>query len=109
MAKSVKQLQRSVDDWVKRNGGYWGPFEQLAALLEEMGEIATELHHLHGPKKKKRSDFGSSLDEELGDLLFLLLAMANANNVDLEKSFERVLKKFNIRDKKRYVKRKAKK
>lgn len=104
MAKTVKQIQKATDDWVVRNGGYWSHFEQMAALVEECGEVAKELHHLHGPKKKKVSDEGSSLSDELGDLLFVVACLANSNNVDLEKAFEETLKKYNSRDKNRWKK-----
>ena len=56
MGKTIKQLQKDVDAWVAKNGGYWSQFEQMAALVEECGEVAKELHHLHGPKKKKKSE-----------------------------------------------------
>jgi len=94
-----------VDAWVNQNGGYWSNFEQLAALLEECGELAKEVHHLHGPKKKKKTDFGSSVEEEMGDVLFVLVCLANSNGVNLEKSFDAILKKYNSRDKNRWKKR----
>ena len=55
MAKTLKQIQKKTGDWVVRNGGHWSHFEQLAALVEECGELAKELHHLHGSKKKFRA------------------------------------------------------
>ena len=58
MAKTLKQIQKKTGDWVVRNDGYWPHFEQMAALVEECGEVAKELHHLHGSQKKS---FGQRL------------------------------------------------
>lgn len=102
LAKTLKKIQSDVDEWVHLNNGYWSDFEQLAALLEECGELAKELHHLHGPKKKKKDDFGSSLEEEMGDVLFVLAGLANSNQIDLEKAFDRAIRKYNSRDKNRW-------
>lgn len=94
----VRELQQAVDRWVRDNGGYWDEMSLLARLVEETGELAREYNHRFGRKKKKASEEGRALELEIGDLLFILVCMANQQGIDLDTALERVLEKYRIRD-----------
>lgn len=103
---SLKDVQKEVDDWITQYKlGYFKPFEILARLTEETGELAREINHLYGPKKKKPSEDVKDLAEEMGDIIFTLACLANSHNIDLEQAFQRVMVKYNDRDKDRYEKK----
>lgn len=98
--------QKRVDDWVKQYKiGYFKPLEILARLAEEVGELARELNHHFGSKKKKSTEKKNEIGDEMADIIFTLVCLANSLNIDLDKSFERMMKKLNTRDKKRYLKK----
>ncbi|WP_341202553.1 nucleotide pyrophosphohydrolase [Planomicrobium okeanokoites] len=104
--KTMKHLQQDVDDYISQfKEGYFTPLEMIARLTEELGELAREVNHVYGPKKKKSSETEASISEEMGDLLFVLITMANSLNVDLTDSLEQVLEKFNTRDKNRWTRK----
>lgn len=92
---TLRQMQKKVDDAVASFGGYWGPFEMLARLTEELGEIASDLQRNHGLRPRKSV---TDIEEEVGDLLFTLGAFANIHKLDLEAAFSRVLDKYAERD-----------
>src|SRR4030042_2284489 len=103
---SLTKLQKSVDKWVNQYAnGYWKPLEILARLTEEVGELARELNHRFGPKKKKSSEKKQEIGDEIADIFFTLICLANSLNINLDKSFEKMMKKLNTRDKKRYEKK----
>jgi NTP pyrophosphatase (non-canonical NTP hydrolase) len=103
---SLMDKQKEVDDWIKdQDVGYWKPFEMLAALVEEVGEISKELNHMHGPKKKKKEEARKELALELGDALFAIVCIANMHKINLDNSFDKMMDKFKSRDKKRWKKR----
>jgi NTP pyrophosphatase (non-canonical NTP hydrolase) len=91
----LSELQRQVDEEVRSFGGYWGPFELLARMTEELGEVARDLQRQHGMRPRPQP---SNLTEELGDLLFTLAAFANLKGIDLEAAFTEVLEKYRRRD-----------
>ncbi|NJE10132.1 MazG nucleotide pyrophosphohydrolase domain-containing protein [Thermococcus sp. MAR1] len=91
----MNDLQREVDRIVMEFGGYWEPFEMLAALMEEIGELADELLKMEGVKgsgNKKR------LKEELGDVAFALSCIANYYDVDLMDALRETIEKYRERD-----------
>jgi NTP pyrophosphatase (non-canonical NTP hydrolase) len=92
---TLRQMQLKVDEAVAGFGGYWGPFEMLARLTEELGEIASDLQRNHGLRPRKTV---TDIEEEVGDLLFTLGAFANIHKLDLEAAFARVLEKYAERD-----------
>jgi NTP pyrophosphatase (non-canonical NTP hydrolase) len=95
--------QRSVDGWIGRfREGYWPPLANLARLIEEVGELAREINHRHGPKTKRAEEDEKDLALELGDVLFVLVALANEQAIDLEDAFRRVLRKYEERDSERW-------
>lgn len=74
----------------------------MARLTEEVGELAREINHFHGEKKKKESEADNTIEAELGDNLFVLLCLANSLNIDMTDSFNQTMRKFNTRDKNRF-------
>lgn len=96
--------QKAVDDWISRfDEGYWPPLANLARLVEEVGELARELNHRHGSKPKKKEEPDTDLALEIADVLFVLVALANEQGVDLEDAFGRVLAKYRTRDAERWT------
>jgi NTP pyrophosphatase (non-canonical NTP hydrolase) len=99
MAMTLAEAQSAVDDWVGQfREGYWPPLSNLARLVEEVGELARELNHRYGHKPKKPDEPAVDLALELGDVLFVLLALANEQRIDLDDAFRRVLEKVRVRD-----------
>ena len=92
----MKKIQKQVDDFVKQyKMGYWEPLEILARIVEETGELAREINHLYGPKKKKPEEDTKELADEIGDIIFTLCCLANSKNIDLDKAFQKVMDKYN--------------
>ncbi len=99
---SLKEKQKIVDDWVSQYPeGYWSPHEIICRLAEETGELAREVNHCFGPKKKKDSEDAKEIGDEISDVIFTLICLANSLDIDLDKSFEKMMDKYNKRDKKR--------
>ena len=102
----MKDYQKQVDDWVKQYKiGYFQPLEILARLTEETGELARELNHRFGPKKKKLAEDINDIEEETADIIFTLICLANSLHLDLDKGFKRVMNKCYGRDKDRWEKK----
>ena len=95
----LSEAQARVDAWIGQfEEGYWPPLATLARLTEEVGELARLLNHRFGPKKKKAEEAEQDLGEELADVLFVLLVIANEQKIDLSAALERVLEKYRTRD-----------
>lgn len=100
----MKELQSEVDAYISQfKEGYFSPLAMLARMTEELGELAREVNHYHGEKPKKATEDENTIEEELGDLLFVLICFANSLNIDLEEAHNRVMTKFNTRDKDRWT------
>lgn len=99
-------MQQEVDEYISQfKEGYFSPLAMLARLSEEVGELAREVNHTYGEKPKKKDEAENSIENELGDLLFVLICFANSLGVDLEEAHQRVMDKFRTRDKDRWTKR----
>jgi NTP pyrophosphatase (non-canonical NTP hydrolase) len=85
--------------------GYWPPLTNLARLMEEVGELARELNHRYGHKTKKPGEPEQDLALELADILFVIIALANEQRIDLDEAFRRVLEKYDVRDVDRWTRR----
>jgi NTP pyrophosphatase (non-canonical NTP hydrolase) len=97
--KTIKDMQKEVDQYIGQfKEGYFSPLAMLARMTEELGELAREVNHYYGEKPKKSSEKERTVEEEMGDLLFVLTCFANSLNIDLEEAFTRVMQKFNKRD-----------
>jgi NTP pyrophosphatase (non-canonical NTP hydrolase) len=95
----LSEAQAAVDAWISRfEEGYWPPLTNLARLTEEVGELAREMNHRFGHKTKRPDEAEQDLALELGDVLFVLLVIANQQGIDMEETLERVLEKYRSRD-----------
>jgi NTP pyrophosphatase (non-canonical NTP hydrolase) len=102
--KTVSEFQTDVDAWIQQvGGGYWSPHANLARIAEEVGELARILNHLYGPKPKKPDEPSQDLSEELADIVFAIICLANSEGIDLQASLQQVLDKVWIRDRDRYA------
>lgn len=101
--KTMRIMQQEVDDYIQQfKIGYFSPLGQMARLTEEVGELAREVNHHYGEKKKKVSENPKTVEEELGDVLFVTIIMANSLGIDLTEAFTRNMDKFNRRDRFRF-------
>ena len=101
--RSLYSMQQEVDEYIQQfKVGYFSPLAQTARLTEEVGELAREVNHTYGEKSKKASEPVNSVAEELGDVLFVTMIMANSLNIDLTEVFEKNMEKFNQRDHNRF-------
>ena len=99
MARTLAEAQSLVDAYIGQfREGYFPPLVNLARLAEEVGELARELNHLHGPKRKKPEEAEGSVAGELGDILFVVVVLTNQLDIDLDEAFERTLAKYEVRD-----------
>lgn len=99
----MHEMQQEVDTYIQQfKTGYFSPLAQMARLTEEMGELAREVNHHYGEKKKKATEAENTVEEELGDVLITTIMMANSLNIDLSDVFARNMAKFNKRDKFRF-------
>lgn len=102
----MKEIQKEVDDWVNQYKiGYFKPLEILARLTEETGELAREINHRFGPKKKKEAEDVKEIEDEIGDIIFTLTCLANSLNIDMDRGVKKVIDKYNNRDKDRWEKK----
>ncbi|ANF23235.1 MazG nucleotide pyrophosphohydrolase domain-containing protein [Thermococcus piezophilus] len=95
----MNEYQQRVDKLVREFGGYWKPFEMLAALVEEIGELSDELLKLEGVKGAGSQ---KKLREELGDVMFALSCIANYYQVDLLEALDESIRKYGERDAERW-------
>ena len=95
----LNTLQKKVDDWIKKYGvRYFDIMTNMAILTEEVGEVARVISRKYGEQSFKKSDEKISLDDELSDVLFVLLCLANQTGVDLQTSFDNRLNMKGKRD-----------
>lgn len=103
---SLQTMQQEVDDWISQyKEGYWPPHELLAHMMEELGEMAREINHLYGNKKKKETEDDNTISNEIGDLLFNIACLANALDINLDESFANTMHKAKTRDVDRFEKK----
>ena len=103
--KTLRAFQMEVDHWIQAvGGGYWSPHANLARIAEEVGELARLINHAYGPKPKKAEEAAQEMGEELADIVFAIVCMANSEGIDLQDSLDRVLAKVWDRDQDRYRK-----
>lgn len=100
---TFEYMQKEVDNWTAQfKPQYWGPLEIMARLMEETGELAREINHLYGPKPKKPTEDKRELAEEIGDIFFTLICLANSQGINLDDAWKRVMDKCYGRDNDRY-------
>ena len=91
--------QKAVDNWIKIHGvRYFNELTNMAQLTEEVGEVARIIARRYGEQSEKISDKDKDLGEELADVIFVALCLANQTGVDINAAFEKKLKKKSVRD-----------
>lgn len=100
---SLKKLQSQVDEWIKDYGvRYFNELTNMAQLTEEVGEVARIIARKYGEQSEKESDKDKDLGEELADVIFVVLCLANQTNTDLEEAFQKRMKSKTERDQNRH-------
>jgi NTP pyrophosphatase (non-canonical NTP hydrolase) len=100
---SIREAQQLVDKWITTTGvRYFSELTNMAILTEEVGEVARLMSRLYGEQSFKASDKGKELSDELADVLWVLLCIANQTGVDLTAALEKNFEKKNIRDAQRH-------
>ena len=95
----IKTLQNQVDEWIKTIGvRYFNELTNMAILTEETGEVARIIARRYGEQSEKESDKSKDLGEELADVLFVTLCLANQTGVDLQAAFDKKMKVKTERD-----------
>src|SRR3982750_137148 len=96
---SFREAQTTVDQWVSQfEQGYFAPLVNVARLAEEVGELAREVNHHFGPKQKKPEEPPGSIPMELADILFVVMCIANSQQIDLDDAFAKMMAKITSRD-----------
>lgn len=100
---TIEKAQQLVDDWIKTHGvRYFNELTNMAMLTEEVGEVARIIARRYGEQSEKESDKNKDLGEEMADVLFVLICLANQTGVDLTKALEKNLEKKTLRDSERH-------
>lgn len=103
MLVEMEEMQQVVDNYIRQfKVGYFSPLAMMARVTEEVGELAREINHYYGEKQKKSSEDEKEIEEELADVLFIVITMANSLDIDLTEAFEQTMHKFETRDKYRF-------
>ncbi|WP_161888805.1 nucleotide pyrophosphohydrolase [Pontibacter russatus] len=100
---TLAEAQATVDKWIQENGvRYFNELTNMAILTEEVGEVARIIARQYGEQSFKKSDEGKNLGDELADVLFVLICLANQTGVDLTEALHRNLGKKTSRDSQRH-------
>jgi NTP pyrophosphatase (non-canonical NTP hydrolase) len=103
---SFRDAQQAVDRWIGQfEEGYFPPLVNVARLAEEVGELAREVNHQFGPKKKKADEAPGSMAMELADILFVVVCLANSQQIDLDDAFTQMMAKVTSRDAGRWTRK----
>jgi len=104
---TIEEAQKTVDNWIKSHGiRYFDEMTNLAILMEEVGEVARIFARTYGEQSFKESDKKIELADEMADILFVLLCLANQTNIDLKQAFICNIEKKTIRDSLRHAENK---
>jgi NTP pyrophosphatase (non-canonical NTP hydrolase) len=100
---TLQETQQQVDHWIKTHGvRYFSELTNMAMLTEEVGEVARIIARRYGEQSEKESDKDKDLGDEMADVLWVLICLANQTGIDLTKAFEKNLEKKTLRDKDRH-------
>ncbi len=100
---TIEELQHTVDQWIKTNGvRYFNELTNTAVLMEEVGEVARIMARRYGEQSEKESDKQADLANEMADVLFVLVCLANQTGIDLTQAIDKNLQKKTLRDKDRH-------
>ena len=100
---NLKNAQLDVDTWIKNHGvRYFNELTNMAQLTEEVGEVARIIARRYGEQSEKESDKNKDLGEELADVVFVVLCLANQTGIDLQAAFDKKMDLKSVRDKNRH-------
>lgn len=103
---SLKKYQQQIDETLQPyEKPYWHPLSQLARIIEEVGEVSRILNHKYGDKPKKNTEEHEDLGDELADILYSVICLANSQNIELDPHLEKAIAKLETRDKGRFKKK----
>jgi NTP pyrophosphatase (non-canonical NTP hydrolase) len=101
---TLEEAQHTVDQWIRTVGvRYFSELTNMAILTEEVGEVARMMARRYGEQSEKESDKNKDLGDEMADVLWVLICLANQTGVDLTEAFQKNLEKKNIRDATRHL------
>ncbi|MES2680077.1 MAG: nucleotide pyrophosphohydrolase [Bacteroidota bacterium] len=101
---TIQDAQATVDQWIKKYGvRYFNELTNTVILMEEVGEVARIMARRYGEQSEKESDKHKSLEDEMADVLFVLICLANQTGVDLEEALKKNLDKKTNRDSDRHL------
>lgn len=99
----ISEAQSTIDAWIKTHGvRYFNELTNTAILMEEVGEVARIMARRYGEQSEKESDKQKDLGDEMADVLFVLMCLANQTGIDLEQALEKNLQKKTNRDSDRH-------
>lgn len=100
---SIQEAQDQVDQWIKTYGvRYFSELTNMAILTEEVGELARIMARTYGDQSFKKSDLGKDLGDEMADVLWVLICLANQTGINLTEALEKNIEKKTERDKDRH-------
>ena len=100
----IKEAQKIVDNWIKEFGvRYFDEMTNMAMLMEEVGEVARIMARRYGEQSEKESDKNKDLGDEMADVMFVLICLANQTGIDLEEALRKNLDKKTKRDSTRHL------
>ncbi len=100
---TIEELQKRVDDWIKEYGvRYFGEMSNMAILTEEVGELARIMVRKYGDQSFKKGEENADLGDEMADVLWVLVCLANQTGIDLTKALEKNFEKKTSRDRDRH-------
>lgn len=106
VTRTLGDLQEEVDEYIGQfQEGYFPPLTLIVRLTEELGELAREINHRFGEKPKKATEAKGDIALELGDILFVIMCLANSLGIDLTDSHDAVMDKFRTRDHDRWTRK----
>jgi NTP pyrophosphatase (non-canonical NTP hydrolase) len=104
---TIQEAKKTVDDWIKIFGvRYFNELTNMAMLTEEVGEVARIIARRYGEQSEKESDKNKDLGDEMADVMFVLICLANQTGVDLEAALKKNLDKKTQRDSTRHLENK---
>ncbi|SDB91188.1 NTP pyrophosphatase, house-cleaning of non-canonical NTPs [Pelagirhabdus alkalitolerans] len=102
--RDIQRMQQRVDAYISQfEEGYFSPLAMMARFTEELGELSREVNHQFGEKQKKESEKDNTIENELGDLMFVMASFANSLDIDLSEAFNQSMTKIETRDKYRFT------
>jgi NTP pyrophosphatase (non-canonical NTP hydrolase) len=101
---TIQEAQQQIDNWIKTTGvRYFSELTNTAILMEEVGEVARLMARTYGEQSFKHSDKNKDLGDELADVLWVVMCLANQTGVDLTEALKKNFEKKNIRDAERHI------